>query len=130
MIVLDACVVNAHLDGDDAHHARATRPLADLAGQPKIMSSLTRAEVLVAPARTGRRRAVEDALDRLHVGTDDLPGSAAGQLAELRAHTGLRMPACCVLLAAERHAPADIATFDAHLARAATDRGITVRTGT
>jgi predicted nucleic acid-binding protein len=127
VIVLDACVVIAHLDGNDAHHDRATRLLAGLAGQPKIMSALTRAEVLVAPARAGRRRAVEDALDRLRVDTDDLPGGAAGSLADLRAHTGLRMPDCCVVLTAERHGPAEIATFDARLARAAAARGITVR---
>jgi toxin FitB len=127
VIVLDACVVIAHLDGDDVHHGRATRLLADLAGQPKIMSPLTRTEVLVAPARAGRRRAAEDMLDRLRIRTDELPGDAAGPLAELRAHTGLRMPDCCVLLTAERHGPAEMTTFDVRLARAATARGINVR---
>ena len=126
MIVLDACVLIAHLDGTDAHHQRATRLLADLAGQPKITSVLTRAEVLVAPARAGRRRAVEDALDQLRIATDELPGDLASALAEMRAHTGLRMPDCCVLLTAERHG-ADLATFDDRLARAATERGIVVR---
>jgi predicted nucleic acid-binding protein len=51
VIVLDASVVIAHLGRNDAHHERVTRLLADLAGQPKIMSALTRAEVLMAPAR-------------------------------------------------------------------------------
>ena len=129
MIVLDACVLIAHLDGNDAHHARATRLLADLSGHPKITSVLTRAESLVAAARAGRRRAVEDILDRLRVDTDELPSEAAGQLAELRAHTGLRMPDCCVLLTAERTG-ADVATFDARLARAAAERGLVVRSGT
>ena len=127
MIVLDARVLIAHLDGNDVHHDRATRLLADLAGQVKITSVLTRAEVLVAPARAGRRRAAEDVLDQLHIGTDELPGDAAGALAELRAHTGLRMPDCCVLLTAERHGSADLATFDARLAQAAAKRGIVVR---
>ena len=126
MIVLDACVLIAHLDGNDAHHDGATQLLADLAGQPKITNVLTRAEVLVAAARAGRRRAVEDILDQLHVATDELPSDSAGQLAELRAHTGLRMPDCCVLLTAERTG-AEVATFDARLGHAAVARGLVVR---
>lgn len=127
MIVLDACVVIAHLANDDAHHERATRLLAKLAGQPKSMSVLTRAEVLVAPARAGRRRAAEDILDQLSIDTWELPREAAGRLAELRAHTGLRMPDCCVLLTAEINGPAELATFDERLAWVAAERGIAVR---
>jgi predicted nucleic acid-binding protein len=127
VIVLDACVVIAHLDAADAHHERAGRLLADLAGQAKTMNVLTRAEVLVSPARSGRRRAAEDILDRLRIGTSELPADAAGRLAEMRAHTGLRMPDCCVLLTAELAGPAELATFDERLAKAATDRGIAVR---
>lgn len=129
MIVLDASVLIAHLDGNDAHHTRATQLLTELTGQPKTLSVLTRAEVLVIPSRAGRRRAVEDILDKeLRLSTTPIPHNAAGRLAELRAHTGLRMPDCCVLLAAELQSPAAIATFDERLARAATERGITVQT--
>jgi predicted nucleic acid-binding protein len=130
VIVLDACVVIAHLDAADAHHARASALLTNLAGQAKTMNVLTRAEVLVIPARSGRRRAVEDILDQLRIRSTELPATAAGQLAEMRAHTGLRMPDCCVLLTAELAGgpgPAGLATFDDRLARAATARGITVR---
>ena len=130
MIVLDACVLIAHFDENDTHHGRAGRLLAGLGVEPAIMSPLSRAEVLVAPARAGRRRAVEDAMDRIGIAMDDLPAAAAGQLAELRAHTGLKVPDCCVLLTAERHGPAEIATFDARLARVAAERGLVVRTGT
>jgi len=129
VIVLDACVLIAHFDENDTHHGRAGRLLAGLGVEPAIMSPLSRAEVLVAPARAGRRRAVEDAMDRIGIAIDDLP-AAAGQLAELRAHTGLKVPDCCVLLTAERHGPAEIATFDARLARVAAERGLVVRTGT
>jgi predicted nucleic acid-binding protein len=66
----------------------------------------------------------------MQIDVDDLPGDAAGQLAELRAHTGLKLPDCCVLLTAERHGPAEIATFDARLARVAVERGLAVRAGT
>lgn len=69
MIVLDARILIAHLANNDAHHERATRLLVSLAGQPKTMSVLTRAEVLVGPARAGRRRAAEDILDQLRIGT-------------------------------------------------------------
>lgn len=126
MMVVDACALIAHLDSNDAHHARATRLLTELAGQPKIASVLTRAEVLVVPARHGRRRAAEEILDRLRIQTAELPADAAGQLAELRAHTGLRMPDCCVLLTAELNGPAGLATFDERLAKAAENRGIKV----
>ena len=128
MIVLDACVLIAHLDRNDAHHDRATRLLEALVGQPKINNVAHPGRILVAPARAGRRLAVEDILDQLHIDTDLLPGEAAGQLAELHAHTGLRMPDCCVLLSAERNA-VDLATFDAQLAHEATERGIVVRPG-
>lgn len=127
MIILDACVLIAHLDERDAHHERATRLLTELAGHPKIINVLTRAEVLVVPARAGRGRAAEDILDQLRLRTADLPPDAAGQLAELRAHTGLRMPDCCVLCTAELFRPAEIATFDERLGRVAAERGITVR---
>ncbi|MGH3867004.1 MAG: type II toxin-antitoxin system VapC family toxin [Pseudonocardiaceae bacterium] len=129
MIVLDACVLIAHLDTVDAHHDRATRLLASLVGQPKVVSVLTLAEVLVSPTRAGRRRATQDILDRLRIEVHELPRDVGGQLAELRAHTGLRMPDCCVLLTAER-ALATLATFDDRLARVATDRGLTVAPGT
>lgn len=129
MIVLDARILIAHLANNDAHHERATRLLVSLAGQPKTMSVLTRAEVLVGPARAGRRRAAEDILDQLRIGTCELPRDAAGQLAALRAHTGLRMPDCYVLLTSEINGPAELATFDERLTRAAAKRGITVRAG-
>jgi len=126
VIVLDACVLIAHLSRDDAHHERATRLLLGLAGEPKLISVLTQAEVLVAPTWAGRRRAAEAMLDQLRIQTCELPSDAAGSLAELRARTNLRMPDCCVLLTAELNSPAEIATFDERLARAASQRGITV----
>src|SRR2546430_2026058 len=46
-------------------------------------------------------------------------------LAELRAMTNLRLPDCCVLLAAEREEAA-LATFDGRLGAVADRRGVTV----
>lgn len=125
MIVLDACVLIAHLDNNDAHHERAHRLLAELAGLPKQMNVLTMAEVLVAPARAGRRRPGQGIVDRLHIDVVALPADLAGNLAELRATSGLKMPDCCTLLTADQGS-ADIATFDAQLLRVARDRGLRV----
>lgn len=51
-----------------------------------------------------------------HAGARDTP-----QLARLRADTGLKMPDCCVLLAAE-HTAARVASFDEQLIKAASAR--------
>jgi predicted nucleic acid-binding protein len=45
------------------------------------------------------------------------------RLALLRAETGLKLPDCCVLLAAEQSGAA-VATFDDRLAGAVTRRGL------
>jgi predicted nucleic acid-binding protein len=125
-MVLDASVIIAHLDTDDVHHDAAVQLLLVHAGHEFTASVITWAEVLVGPARQGRRRAVEGALERLELQALPLAKDAAGQLAELRAATGLRLPDCCVVWAAEATGGSDIATFDNRLAQAAAQRGITV----
>jgi hypothetical protein len=55
-----------------------------------------------------------------------LADDAAARLAALRAETALKMPDCCVLLAADdAHAEA-VLTFDDHIARAAEQRRLRV----
>jgi predicted nucleic acid-binding protein len=127
VIVLDASVLIAHLDADDPHHERAGRLLADAAPQPLAASPLTLAEVLVAPARAGRLDRASAALEELGVVTVPLGDDAPLRLAVLRAGTALRLPDCCVLLAAET-AGAAVATFDGRLAGAARERGHAVVT--
>jgi predicted nucleic acid-binding protein len=129
VIILDASVLIAHLDSGDAHHERARQLLTEKAHTTFATSVITRAEVLVGPARQGRRRAIEDVLDRLDIRSFAIPDNAAGQLAELRAMTGLRLPDCCVLLVAESTGALQIATFDHKLAEAATRRGVAVHGG-
>lgn len=51
MIVLDASVLIAYLDSEDAHHTRAETLLAKEIDDDFAASSLTVAEVLVMPAR-------------------------------------------------------------------------------
>lgn len=123
MIVLDASVLIAFLDREDAHHARSTALLRNCAEDELAASVLTLGEVLVGPARLGRAHEALEAVRGLEVRT--LPLTDPLQLAELRARTGLRLPDCCVLLAAAVHG-ASVATFDAAQAAAAVREGLRV----
>jgi predicted nucleic acid-binding protein len=122
VIVLDANVLIAHVDQHDAHHAAATERLLDLADRPFGATPITLAEVLVAPARTRSLSAAKAALHALEVSELPLPPNASERLAVLRAETGLKLPDCCVLLAAEATA-GTVLTFDDRLAREASRRG-------
>lgn len=126
MIVLNASVLIAHLDAADAHHERASALLADSADEPLGASPLTLAEVLVAPARAGQLDRATAALSQLGVTAIELDEEAPARLAVLRAGTGLKLPDCCVLLAAEQ-THAAVAAFDERLAATASERGFVVR---
>lgn len=126
MIVLDASVLIAHLDASDADHDRAFDLLMQLPEEPLAASPLTLAEVLVGPARAGLLDRAGAALHQLEVASVPLEEDAPVRLAVLRAGTGLRLPGCCVLLAAEQ-THAAVATFDDRLAAAARERGFGVR---
>lgn len=67
MIVLDASVLIAYLDGDDGHHEAAERLLAGAIDDDLAANALTLAEVLVVPVRGGRLRPVQTALRHLNV---------------------------------------------------------------
>ena len=122
MIVVDASVLIAHLDENDALHSRAVDALLATAEQPLACSPITLAEVLVAPARLGRLRDARTAVVDLGVVEIPLGDDAAARLAALRAETGLKMPDCCVLLTAEDAQAEAVLTFDDRLARAAEER--------
>ena len=127
MIVLDASVLIAHLDGTDPHHEAALGLLLSSEDDGFTASVVTIAEVLVAPARAGRLADAEDALRTLGVGAVPLGGDAPARLAQLRVATGLRMPDCCVLLAAQ-DSGRSLATFDDRQARRARALGLRVLT--
>lgn len=129
MIVLDACVLIAHLDATDPHHARATALLTSFGDTPLVASTLTIAEVLVGPTRVGRHATAQVAIDRLGIVPHELPAFAEQELAQLRATTRLKMPDCCVLWTALRNGPSPLATFDQQLARVATEKGVEVHSG-
>ena len=119
MIVVDASVLIAHLDERDALHTQATTLLLDAAEQPLAASPLTIAEVLVSPARQDRLDTAVDALGKLELQEVPFASDAAVRLAVLRASTNLKLPDCCVLLAAQDSRAEAIATFDDRLGREA-----------
>lgn len=123
MIVLDASVLIAHLDGGDRHHAKAQMLLEASGEQPLGASTITLAETLVSPARAGRIADAGAALQRLGVAELSLGDNTSGRLAGLRAEIGLKMPDCCVLLAAQEHEGV-VASFDTDLLEAASKLGI------
>jgi predicted nucleic acid-binding protein len=126
VIVLDASVLIAHLQSTDSHHARATELFTAAADEILGVSPMTLAEVLVGPTRTGTLPAAQNAISALDIISVPLADDAPGRLAALRVSTRLRLPDCCVLLAAQS-ARGALATFDDRLAAAAALLGLTVR---
>lgn len=126
MIIVDASVMIAHLDASDAHHDRAEGVLLAADEEQLGASPLTLAEVLVGPARMGRLDQAAVALSLLGVAPVKLADDAPLRLARLRAGTGLKLPDCCVLLAAEQSGGA-VATLDRRLGFAAANHGLVVR---
>ncbi|WP_295695757.1 PIN domain-containing protein [Lapillicoccus sp.] len=128
MIVLDASVLIAYLDRDDAHHAAAESLLTGAVDDDLAVNSLSLAEVLVVPIRDGRLDRVLAALHDLEIHEIVFPSNTAVRLAQLRASVGLKMPDCCVLLAAEEEG-ATVASFDERLLAAAERRGLSILGG-
>jgi predicted nucleic acid-binding protein len=127
VIVVDASVLVAHLDTHDAHHDAATRLLLDAAGLEFGASPITVAEVLVGPARMDRLSEAQGILVALGLRQITLGIDAAPRLAMLRGQTGLKLPDCCVLLAAHDAPAQAVATFDERLAKVARRVGLHVR---
>jgi len=125
MIVLDASVLIGHLDGRDRHHESARELLRAHASEPLGASQISLAETLVAPARAGRLEEAREALERLSIHELPFAPGASHRLAHLRVETGLKLPDCCALLAAEEQG-GGIASFDRDLCRRARDLGISV----
>lgn len=114
MIVVDASVLIAFLDPNDAHHSVAVEILED-ASPPLFVHPITAAEVLVAPERNDVADAVWADLVAIGVEVDDTPIDPL-MLARLRVKTGCKMPDCCVLASAATRNTA-VATFDERLRR-------------
>jgi predicted nucleic acid-binding protein len=126
VIVVDASVLVAHLEENDVHHAHARQVLIDCAEHELRISPITLAEILVGPARADRLEEAHTALRTLGVRQVAFRRKAPDRLATLRAETGLKLPDCCVLLAAQDCSAAGIASFDDRLAAAARTLGFEV----
>ncbi|MGI8729792.1 MAG: type II toxin-antitoxin system VapC family toxin [Solirubrobacteraceae bacterium] len=124
MIVLDASVLIAQLDAGDALHDRASVALEEAAAWPFGASTITIAEILVGPARSGQLPAAQAALHDLGLTEIALSDDAASRLSVLRAQTGLKLPDCCVLLAAQDTSAQAVLTFDDRLAATLDEAGI------
>jgi predicted nucleic acid-binding protein len=123
VIVLDASVLIAHLDGSDRHHGKARSLLEANGGERLGASVITLAETLVSPARAGRLEDAEAALQRLGVEELSFAPNAPRRLATMRAEIGLKMPDCCVLLATQDQ-EGIVASFDSALLAAARSLGL------
>lgn len=125
MIVLDAGVLVAHLSPSDAHHEAATQLLLAATDESLAVHALTLAEVLVGGVKIDKGAELLADLQAIGLGLAVRDDDEPLRLAELRALTGLRLPDCCVLDAAQTNA-AQLATFDRALAAAAGRLGVTV----
>ena len=123
MITLDASVLIAFLRRTDAHHEHA-KAIMGMSSQ-RFAHTMTIAEVLAGPAAAGRLDEARGRLRQMDVTEAERVADEAAGLATIRAETRLRLPDCCVVLAAESSASA-LATFDARLASAARERGLAV----
>ena len=125
MIVLDASVLIGHFEAADPHHADATALLKAHMTDSFASSVVTLAEVYVGASRAGQADRLDQLLAQLAIQSLELSADAAHRLGQLLTTTGLKLPDCCVLYAAERHHAA-IATFDGALAKRATNMGLTI----
>ena len=125
MIVLDANVLIAAFDGSDQHHKWAISFLKDTVSEELIISSLTYAEILVAPIRADRLNEFRKGIDSLGFSIADIDSEDALEIAKLRSETSLKMPDVIVLHAALTHS-ASLASADAALTRKAAALGIAV----
>jgi len=104
IVVLDASVIIAFLDADDAHHTAASVAVGQAHRETLVLPASAYAEVLIDPWRRGPdavavvRRFVGDLSIRLEPLTADI----AERAARLRArHRALRLPDALVLATAE-----------------------------
>lgn len=114
---LDAGVVIAFLDADDAHHDAARSAISEARDNADRMSiaASALAECLVGPARRGPKavEVVRALLERLPVSVVDLDADVATHAAALRArHRSLKLPDALVVAAAERSGADRLITTD------------------
>jgi predicted nucleic acid-binding protein len=125
VIVLDAGVLIAANDPRDAHHPGASAFIDAHAERGLGAAGVTLAESLVHAVPVGLLSDLLEDYEILGIEPLDVPGTAAGTIARIRAETRLRMPDALVVYVCERE-QAELATTDHALAKVATARGIPV----
>ena len=114
---LDAGVIIAFLDADDAHHDAARSALTDALDNTERLSfaASALAECLVGPARRGPKavEVVRTLIERLPASIVDLDAEIATRAAVLRArHRSLELPDALVLATAEQSRADRLITTD------------------
>lgn len=119
LTVLDASVLIALLDPDDAHHRHARDALDVHADDDLRAPAHTLAEALVHPARAGKEREARRLIAALEIAIDSVDETVAVAAAKLRAEHGpaLRMPDALVLAYADTRKARSLLTTDQSWAR-------------
>jgi predicted nucleic acid-binding protein len=119
VIVLDAGIVIAALDGSDAHHEAAVEALRDARakGDTLVLPASAYAESLVGPSRRGSDAiaTVDAFVDALPAAIEPATRAVAREAARLRAVSGssLRLPDAIVLATAQVMGAELVLTTDA-----------------
>ena len=120
LVVLDASVLIAYLDPDDAHHRRAWDAVVERLDDALILPMSAYAEVLVGPVRRGAKalRHVEGMIDEAALRLEPIGRTIAREAARLRAQHGwLPLPHALVLATGTSLAADEILTADRAWAR-------------
>ena len=125
VVTLDAGVLIALMNSQDAHHEWAVDLLKQTLHDELNMSVLTMAECLVAPERQGLGKKFAENIAKLEIKIEPLTSEASTHLASLRAQTNLRMPDAVALQAAQTRGNR-LATTDKTLANQAATLGVAV----
>lgn len=121
-MILDANVVIALLNPEDAHHSRAAGLLVEVPEEDLHIPAVTLGEALVWHVRAGTGERALEVLEDLGLSVIESKEDPLA-LARVRAESGLRMPDCIVLHHALTRGEA-LATMDERLARAGLERGL------
>jgi predicted nucleic acid-binding protein len=113
LIVLDASVIIAHLDPEDALHSEAVNQLNSVGGEELVLPASALAETLVVPARRGRLADARAAIDALMIRIEPLTDTIAELAAELRgSHRSVRLPDALVIATGDHLEAGAILTAD------------------
>ena len=116
LVVLDASVVIAFLDPDDALHEAAVAAFTEHQHDELLIPASAYAEILVAPHRRGPKAVaeVEAFLSDLSISLEALTGAMARAAAKLRSESrSLRLPDALVLATAAELGAETVLTGDA-----------------